>query len=464
MALSTVLGALTGLWGLMIGLGRLGDNSFLTHLQTGRLILADGRIPTADPYSFTANGDPWVVQSWLASVLYAALDDIGGFGAVRLTIGLTTAVLALLVWRLSRPAESVVGRVLVVALALGVATDQWVERPLLFGLAFLAVVLVAAEGGLDPRWLVPVLWVWTNVHGSFPLAVLLLGALVVGRRLDGARPTVELRALAWCLVGIAAAVVNPLGPRLVGFPLVLVSRTSSFKYTVEWQPPVFDSLGQKVFLVQLFVAVLLLARRPSYRAALPLAGFGLMALLSARNLGPASLVIVPGMAAAVGRFGSLDGRARTPLFTAATAAVLALSVPLAALGLAGPPAELSPYPVDAVEWLDERGQIDPDRRIVSRDFVGNYLEVRYGPDRVQVFFDDRVDMYPEQVTRDHADLLGGHPRWERILDRYDTEIVVWNADEPLAALLVASPDWRLVHRDDGWVVAVPQDSPLKADG
>jgi len=459
--LSTVLGALVALWGLMIGLGPLGDNSFFTHLQTGRLILADGRIPTSDPYSFTAPADPWVVQTWLASGVFAGLDDLGEFAAVRLFIGLTTGAMALLVWRLSRPAESVLGRVAVVALALTVGTDLWVERPLLFGLAFLGVVLLAAEGGIDPRWLVPVMWLWVNTHGSFPLAVTVLVVLAAGRRLDGGRPAVELRALSWCTAGIVLAAVNPLGPRLIAFPLQLLTRSSAFEGIVEWQPPVFDSPGQKFFLLQLFVAVILLVRRPSYRAALPLAAFGLAALLSARNIAPASLVLVPGMALAVGRAGALDARQRARAFTVATVAVVALAVPLSALGLGGPAAQLGPYPIDAVAWLDDQGQIDPDVRLMTTDYVANFLEARYGPDDVQVFIDDRVDMFPIRVSRDYTSLLAGEPGWDRILDRYGAEVVLWPADRPLAALMVASPEWRLVHRDDDWVVAVPQDSPLR---
>jgi len=39
---SLAIGAAFALWGLSIGIDRLSDNSFLTHLATGRLILADG--------------------------------------------------------------------------------------------------------------------------------------------------------------------------------------------------------------------------------------------------------------------------------------------------------------------------------------------------------------------------------------------------------------------------------------
>ena len=69
-----VLGVGFAVWGLSIGIDQLSDNSFFTHLATGRLILDHG-IPHHDVYSFTAPGEPWVVQSWLASVLYGWIDS-----------------------------------------------------------------------------------------------------------------------------------------------------------------------------------------------------------------------------------------------------------------------------------------------------------------------------------------------------------------------------------------------------
>ena len=91
--LAFLIGAGFVLWGLYIGLGQISDNSFFTHLATGRLILHDG-IPRHDPYSFTAAGEPWVVQSWLASWLYGFVDSWWGPAGLRVLMGFTTAGLA----------------------------------------------------------------------------------------------------------------------------------------------------------------------------------------------------------------------------------------------------------------------------------------------------------------------------------------------------------------------------------
>ena len=67
------------------------------HMEAGRAILASGKVPHADVYSFTALGRPWVYQSWLASTALAGAWQAGGtvglvlFQAVMLTASLMVA-------------------------------------------------------------------------------------------------------------------------------------------------------------------------------------------------------------------------------------------------------------------------------------------------------------------------------------------------------------------------------------
>ena len=85
-SLRALVGGVVAFIGLLIGLGPLDDNSYLTHLATGRIIWDTHHIPHHDPYSFTAFGHPWVVQSWLASVIYGAADKWWGPPGVLLVV------------------------------------------------------------------------------------------------------------------------------------------------------------------------------------------------------------------------------------------------------------------------------------------------------------------------------------------------------------------------------------------
>jgi hypothetical protein len=448
--------------GLAVGLRPLSDNSFLTHLATGRLILERGSIPTADPYSFTAPGEPWVVQSWLASVLYGSTEAVAGGMGLRLLTGALVVALVLLAWRLLRPATSLVLRFGVAVLFLTVGAGLWAERPLLLGLLALGAVVLVGEGGLDPRWLVPIGWVWVNVHGSFPLGVVYLAVVLAGRWLDGDAWALEWRALRWMVLGLLVGALNPVGPRLLVFPIELLGRQDVLANVVEWRSPTFDGLSERAFLLQLVLAVVLLVRRPSYRRALVVAVFGAAALLGARNLVVASLVLLPGMAEALPRFGALRTfeRARPALLLGAFGAVALLLVTSFRLGQAD--FDLRAYPVDALGYLEEIGVDIDEERVAAPDTVGNFVEVTFGAGE-RVFYDDRFDMFPEEVSADHLSLARSDPAVDEVLDRYAIDVVIWDRTAALTQRLLVDPDWRLLYTDPGWSVLCRRGADLGDD-
>lgn len=456
--INTVVALGLAVVGLRLGLVPLHDNSFFTHLATGRLILDRGAIPRTDPYSFTAFGDPWTVQSWGASVVYASVERVAGLLGIRILVAVCTAGLVLLTWRLTRPAHQLLGRLVLAVLAVGIGATFWVERPLLFGLLFLFVALFAAEGDLDPRWLVPAMWLWVNMHGSFPLGLAALGTLAVGRLLDREDARTEFRALGWAAVGTVLGAVNPLGYRLLVFPLELLERREAFSKIVEWQPPTWGSWAERFFALQLLLAVVLVVTRGrTWRAALPLVVFGLAAVTSLRNIPPASLVLLPGMALGLAGLGSIDGGRRVPILRPAVAAFGVLALVVAGVGVIQVDTDLVDYPVASAEWMRDQDLLDLDARVVSRDFVGNYLEVRYGPDQVRAYFDDRVDMYPLQVVRDYSSLLDEDGDYAGVLDRTRATAVLWDRDSDFGRWLERTSAWQVVHRDKDWLVAVPAD-------
>ncbi len=455
--LSAVVAMALMLWGLIIGLQPLRDNSFLTHLATGRIILETG-VPTADPYSFTAPGETWVVQSWLASLLYASAERLLGGDGIVLMLGLTTAVLAGLVWWLTRPAVTLLPRLLVGGVVLAIGSVTWTERPLLFGLLFMALLLVAAQRGFHPAWVVPVFWLWVNTHGSWPLGIVVVALLLAGSWIDERhRPDLETRILAAALIGVLLGAVNPLGPKLLIFPVELLQRQEALQFIVEWRSPSFTSLWSRIYLVQIVIAVLALMRRPSWRSALLLCVFVPASLLSARNIAVASLVLVPGMAAGLSGLGSLDGRRRSPVGVVGSIALSVLALVVVTSSLNRPNYRFSEYPSAALVWLGQQDAWDGRLRIATNDFTGNLLEGIYGPEGV-VFFDDRYDMYPSDMVDDVIALETGRVNWEEVLEDRQVDVIIWPSSKSLAPLLAASEAWRVVLSDDDrWVVACHRD-------
>jgi hypothetical protein len=446
-------------WAAAIGFRSLDDNSLLTHLATGRLIVDDGSVPTADPYSWSAAGEPWVVQSWLASTLYGTAERLAGTTAVRLVIGLQIVGLALLVWRLSRPAVSLLPRLGVAALALAVGSVGWSERPLLIGLLCFGAALLAAERGLNPRWLVPIGWVWVNSHGSFPLGLLVLGALAVGSRLDGERRPHELSVLFWLAVGMLLGAVNPLGPVLLAFPVKLLANSDALRSVTEWRAPGFRDLWDRVFLVQMALGWLALVRRPSWRSGLAVVVASALALIALRNIMIASLVLVPVLARGFGDLGTLRTDVRPRLGLAAAGAVAALAVLVGVTLLGRADVRYDPYPVRALAWMRGHGDFElDDARLVSEDIVGNFLTAVDGP-RARVFYDDRFDMYPDDVTDDYLELFDGSSEATSVLERRDADLVLWRRTRPLPQVLAGSPNWQTVYVDDSWALLCRRAAP-----
>jgi hypothetical protein len=111
----------------------------------------------------------------------------------------------------------------------------------------------------------------------------------------------------------------------------------------------------------------------------------------------------------------------------------------------------------------------PDVHVVSYDYVGNYLEYRYG-DRANVFLDDRAELFGLDVVRDYMRLLNPTTdnsqldesgSWSDVLDRHTADVVVWKRDGTLYTdALSSSPDWVVGYTDPKWVVLCRATSEL----
>ena len=160
--------ATLALFGFRVGARPIHDNSTLAHLRTG-LDMAHGHgIPRRDPYSYTALGHRWIVQSWLPEWTYGWAWRLGGGHLLVLEQGLLTAALACLIAYLAR-AGSGVRTAAAAAVAVWAGANYWSPRPLLFGLLFFGLTILIVERRRSPWWLIPVVWLWVNSHGSFPL-------------------------------------------------------------------------------------------------------------------------------------------------------------------------------------------------------------------------------------------------------------------------------------------------------
>ena len=464
--------AALSLFGFRLGARPITDNSAFVHLRTGIRIAAGHGIPRTDPYSYTAHGARWVVQSWLPEWTYGVLHKLHGFRLVELEQAALMGGCAWLIVRLAR-AGTPLRTMAAGAAALGVGSAYWTARPLMFGVLAFVLTVTVVERRANPWWLVPITWVWVNSHGSFPLGVLWFGAIAVGAMCDARAgggawrlPRTELRYFGTFVVGLFASALNPLGPRLLSFAVTVGQKRQIFKSVREWHSPNFqgsEGLFTLIFLTLALVVFLRGRRSVAWRDVIPSIGFLALGLLALRNLPMLGVTIAP----ALGRVMRPDAaptasaeRTGSSFVNRVMALVLLAAYLLFAVNAwTNGGVDAHSYPYQAVNFMQRHGLTAATHRSVEQDIVGCYLILRYG-EKANVFIDDRVDMYPLKVSYEYEDLLYGRDNAMRVLDRNKVDVILWDRTLPLVVIAKASGHWHQVFSKSGWVVLVRNGTQL----
>ncbi len=163
------------------------DPDFGWHLRTGEYVVSTLSIPHFDFFSFTASGQTWITHEWLAQVLMYLLYRLGGFGALTLFFALastlTFGVVYLRCGGLSSPGRQPYVAAFVVLLAAIGAAPFWGARPHTISLLLTSLFLFILDRYRRERgdrrgrillWLIPLMLIWANSHGSFALGPVLI--------------------------------------------------------------------------------------------------------------------------------------------------------------------------------------------------------------------------------------------------------------------------------------------------
>ncbi|HJW23030.1 MAG TPA: hypothetical protein VJ506_11435 [Candidatus Limnocylindrales bacterium] len=473
------------------------------QLRAGAEILDSGRIPSADAWTFTVAGTPWLDQQWGAQVLLTLVYRLGGWtGLAVLRAGLVGLAfgLLLLVVRRRAPTLGSAGATLLVIGAFLVGVTTLALRPQLFAIdLFAATLLVLAYRDAHPRlvWLIPlVALAWANLHGTFLLAPAVCGLAWFEdlAAMPPSRGVARHRMLFVGLVATVATLVTPFGPAVWGYVSSLTSNPSIAGRVSEWQPPSpLDVSGAIVWLSLLAVAGLLVARitrtvRSSGRlvgaipwpAVLTLLLFGGFAALSGRGVAwwplvavfviapwlaprPAAASTTPADASATPADGSTTPadasatpaeRRPPPLLRRLNLAIAAILV-LAGVALLPTwrPVGAAGVPLATISYAPQSlgaalTTIQPRTgptgspgasRVWNPQTWGSWLEFAAPADRYAL--DSRIELFPGSIWDDAATISAGNLG---ALAKYQVDIVVTDsqADAGLEAALTSDPaDW-----------------------
>lgn len=449
------------------------------HIRTGEHVWQTRSVPHTDLFSWSKPGATWFAWEWLSDLAYAGVHALQGLKGVVLlggTLIATTYLLLLryMVWRGANPVAALAFGLV----AIGASSMHFLARPHLFSLLFLLAslwLLVRDRRTPDRRvwWLVPLTVVWTNLHGAFPVLLLVLALQGVGGSIEawwnGAAGAARWRPLArYGLLGtacLAASLVNPYGWALHGHILSYMQSSWIQEVVQEFQAPGFRAENERQFELLLLVSLLMAGqalRRRQVVEPLWVVMFAHLALTSVRHAPLFALVAAPlaadevsrhwealrvrlGKRATLGLLAQV-GEDLRPGFQRAT---LWPVVFIAALAMIDEPIRWPrdfPARLFPTRMVTEHQELLARSRVLTTDQWGDYLIYRSYP-RQRVFIDGRSDFYGPELGREYVALGEAGARWPELMRKHRFDVVLCPPGWSLAAALKREPGWELKAQD-----------------
>lgn len=429
-----------------------GDASW--HVAAGNWIIDHRAVPSADPFSFTFGGKPWVAYEWLSEVIFAGAWRLAGHAGQAAVVTLALVAFHLVAagemrrwiapWALG---ATLVGLYVVLA-PFTLARPHVLAWPLLA--AWVAILLRARERDRPPPLAaVLLITLWANLHPSWALGVVIAGFFGLEAALAARWQWRALRG--WLLFGLAAlaaAAVNANGLAGLMHPLK-VHNLEILPLIAEWRPS--STANTPWFFAVLAATIAAVAWRGvklgAVRAALLVLLLAL-ALHQVRHQAPLAIVAAMLLPPA---FASARGRAqRDALFEAPTerrwAAAAAATLVAIAIGwrmtepLVPEENEANPRGLIAAVPTELR-----QRPVLNGYSFGGPLILA----GIKPYIDGRADMYGDAFVADYKKITDGDPAaFSRAVERHG---IAWTMTPrrhaKLVRLLDRSPGWRRLYAD-----------------
>ncbi len=470
------------------------DTDSWWHLRAGESIIENRQILTADPFSFTRLGEPWLYPGWLVQVPMVLVFNALGPGGLNLWTAVFVTLAFWFVYR-AMPGDAFT-KAFVIILAAAASAVYWAARPylvtFLLSAVFISILEDYAHRRIDRLWWLPVLMVvWANSHGGFITGFILWGCYGLGEGVAWLKNGVSLEngklrfaySREWfqsglrgpvgrlLLVGVLMALavtLNPAGPGMLLYPFKTVGISTLRDFIQEWQSPDFHNIQMQPFLWLILIALGVLGlsrRRLALTDFLLVAIFLYLSMDAARNIALFALVIPPVLTRHLTPILShLGDRLKLPPAVASVEKIPPLQNALnwgllAILGLAAAarlalafPVKVNAetfiqtFPVGAVDYI--LAEQPPGRMLNSYNWGGYLLwNLRQYP----VFVDGRTDLYGDEIIRQWHLVVRGGEGWQEVLDRWDINLILIEKSWPVVDLLERE-GWQLLFEDELSVV------------
>ncbi len=232
------------------------DPDYFWHVTAGQWMVDNGRVPNADPFSFTWAGSPWTPHEWLSALLmYFLVDGLGRTAATFVWGLFPAAIVATQAAMLARRGVSVRAFAPPAVLIGLVITPYVTLRPQAISWLLLSILIwflweLRPERPRRALWLIPLFVLWANLHGVYVIG---LGAVLTYCIFTILGRTPMAAAKPWMAAGgvgaLAASAVTPAGPIGILYPLRYVELSDwGLANIQEWQSPSFHEPAHWAFL------------------------------------------------------------------------------------------------------------------------------------------------------------------------------------------------------------------------
>lgn len=482
------------------------DLDIWLHLKAGEFILQNKIIPTQDIFSFTVLGKPWVDHEWffqaLTYLIYSRWQIDGLIFLECVLIISSFLVLFIMGYKVLKSYLEVGVFILLVTYA---SLSRFNIRPDMFSLFFFALFLYILRFRIDKKiiWLIlPIQFLWVNIHGYFFLGPLLVFFFIVAeflrRKLKflpkqwkeefALSDAVYQRLKILFFLSVLISFFNPQGFKGALYPLyilkeVLFGKSAVFfKHIQELQPTISmtKSVGYHYYIIIVICLVSMAVNLRSLKI-IDLLLFPIFFLFSlkVRNIAFFSFVgytvIISYVGSAINKVSAglkAETRFRQALYFWVKFALLITLIVWLWLRINSIINNSYYYDFDNYKLksilfgIDERhypkGAVDfiLEHKIPGQMFndfnSGAYLIGRGYPER-KVFIDGRTELHGAEFFRQYQSLMEGDvSMFKQVMEKYNLSAILLSTTSThppeIITHIYKSPEWQLVFFDDTGIV------------
>jgi hypothetical protein len=431
----------------------IGQDTWLS-LLVGRSVARSG-LPHHDIFTAWTLGRDWVDQQWLAHLLSYALYATGGLVLLGLChvllLGGAVAGAALFARRNGATARTVawllVASIYPILLAAGGVRTQSFVLPLYVVLLAL-LIRDARQPSRVVLWTLPILAVWSNLHGS----VVVAAALVVLRGVLGViQRTNVARYVALILGALLSIVVTPYGPAVLSYYHDTLVNPAFRNLVTEWKPlsptlvtaPIFFLIAASIWLAARHLRVI---GTFGLLAELALIVLSLAAIRSVVWLGLGSLMILaPALDLELGRK-ELSVERMNKIAGIVGIYFVALIV---AVEVAGGSGGLSrSFPTGMGAAVARAAAAEPGTHVYSNERFADWLLFTHPELTGRIDFDARFELLrPSELQRIFSWTNQIGDDWRGAISQSNIVVLDMNEEQPLVESLRRNSKMRQVFAD-----------------